>query len=310
MESELQKWQEQVLYLTRFENNKLTNDMKTVNSLSGGKTSAYIAANYPADFNVFALVRTDDKKCMFQDAKIRQIVSDKIGAEFIGTLEDDVIIYTMLDLEQFIGQKIDWVTGRTFDEIIKRKNGTTFLPSWMRRFCTTEMKIEPMFYWWKNNFDAPIKMQIGFRANEMNRANSMIKKLNKNGLSEFDAIVGKMKSGNKNKHQIIEWQKPMFPLIEDGIFKDTIEEFWKDKPVRFAWMNNCVGCMHKEPILLNKMSKLHPNKLEWFAEQERQSSNNCTWREGITYDQIIKHKMQMELFEEDFNECDSGYCGL
>jgi hypothetical protein len=310
MESELQKWQEQVLYLTRFENNKITNDMKTVNSLSGGKTSAYIAANYPADFNVFALVRTDDKKCMFPDAKIRQIVSDKIGAEFIGTLEDDVIIYTMLDLEQFIGQKIDWVTGRTFDEIIKRKNGTTFLPSWMRRFCTTEMKIEPMFYWWKNNFDAPIKMQIGFRANEMNRANSMIKKLNKNGLSEFDAIVGKMKSGNKNKHQIIEWQKPMFPLIEDGIFKDTIEEFWKDKPVRFAWMNNCVGCMHKEPILLNKMSKLHPNKLEWFAEQERQSSNNCTWREGITYDQIIKHKMQMELFEEDFNECDSGYCGL
>jgi hypothetical protein len=310
MESELQKWQEQVLYLTRFENNKITNDMKTVNSLSGGKTSAYIAANYPADFNVFALVRTDDKKCMFPDAKIRQIVSDKIGAEFIGTLEDDVIIYTMLDLEQFIGQKIDWVTGRTFDEIIKRKNGTTFLPSWMRRFCTTEMKIEPMFYWWKNNFDAPIKMQIGFRANEMNRANSMIKKLNKNGLSEFDAIVGKMKSGNKNKHQIIEWQKPMFPLIEDSIFKDTIEEFWKDKPVRFAWMNNCVGCMHKEPILLNKMSKLHPNKLEWFAEQERQSSNNCTWREGITYDQIIKHKMQMELFDDDFNDCDSGYCGL
>jgi hypothetical protein len=180
----------------------------------------------------------------------------------------------------------------------------------MRRFCTTEMKIEPMFYWWKNNFDAPIKMQIGFRANEMNRANSMIKKLNKNGLTEFDAIIGKTKTGNKNKHQTIEWQKPSFPLIEDGIFKDTVDEFWKNKPVRFAWMNNCVGCMHKEPILLNKMSRLHPNKLEWFAEQERRSTNNCTWRENITYDQIIKHKMQMELFEDDFNDCDSGYCGL
>ena len=284
--------------------------MKTVNSLSGGKTSAYIAANYPADYNVFALVRTDDKKCMFPDAKIRQMVSDKLGVEFTGTLEDDVIIYTMLDLEQFIGQKIDWVTGKTFDEIIKRKNGTTFLPSWMRRFCTTEMKIEPMFYWWLKNFDSPIKMQIGFRANEMSRANSMIKKLNENGLTEFDAIIGKTKTGNKNKHQNIEWQKPSFPLIEDGIFKDTVDEFWKDKPVRFAWMNNCVGCMHKEPILLNKMSRLHPNKLEWFAEQERNSSNGCTWRENITYDKIIKHKMQMELFEEDFNDCDSGYCGL
>jgi len=285
-------------------------NMKTVNSLSGGKTSAYIAANYQADYNVFALVRTDDKKCMFPDAKIRQMVSDKLGVEFIGTLEDDVIIYTMLDLEQFIGKKIDWVTGKTFDEIIKRKNGTTFLPSWMRRFCTTEMKIEPMFYWWLKNFDAPIKMQIGFRANEMNRANSMIKKLNKNGLTEFDAIIGKTKTGNKNKHQNIEWQKPSFPLIEDGIFKDTVDEFWKDKPVRFAWMNNCVGCMHKEPILLNKMSRLHPNKLEWFAEQERKSTNGCTWRENISYDQIIKHKMQMELFDDDFNDCDSGYCGL
>lgn len=94
--------------------------MKTVNSLSGGKTSSYIAANYPADFNVFALVRTDDKKCLFPDPKIRQIVSDKIGTEFIGTLEDDQIIYTMLDLEQFIGSKIDWITGESFDKIIKK----------------------------------------------------------------------------------------------------------------------------------------------------------------------------------------------
>lgn len=284
--------------------------MKTCNSLSGGKTSSYIAVNYPADYNVFSLVRTTDINCLFPDAKLRQIVSDKIGTEFIGTLEDDTIIYTMLDLEQMIGTKIDWVTGKTFDEIIKRKNGTTFLPSWMRRFCTTEMKLEPMFYWWKEKFEEPIEMRIGFRANEMNRANTMIKKLNKNGLSEFDAIIGKTKTGNQNKHKLIEWQKPSFPLIKDAIFKDTIEEFWKHKNVRFAWMNNCVGCMHKEPILLNKMSRLHPNKLEWFAKQERESFNKSTWRENITYDEIIKHKMQMELFEEDFNECDSGYCGL
>ena len=284
--------------------------MKTVNSLSGGKTSSYISVHYPADYNVFALVRTDDKNCLFPDAKIRQIVSDKLGTEFIGTLEDDTIIYTMLDLEQMIGTKIDWVTGKTFDEIIKRKNGTTFLPSWMRRFCTTEMKLEPLFYWWMENFTEPIEMRIGFRANELQRAETMIKKLNKNGLSEFDAIIGKTKTGLKNKHKLIEWQKPSFPLIHDAIFKDTIEEFWKDKNVRFAWMNNCVGCMHKEPLLINKMARLHPNKLEWFAKQERVSINNASWRENITYDQIIKHKMQTELFEDDFNDCDSGYCGL
>jgi len=71
--------------------------MKTVNSISGGKTSAYIAANYKADYNVFSLVRTDDKNCNYTDAKVRQLVSDKLGTEFIGTLEDDVIINTILD---------------------------------------------------------------------------------------------------------------------------------------------------------------------------------------------------------------------
>ena len=107
-------------------NNHKTKKMKTINSLSGGQTSSYIAKHYPADYNVFALVRTSDKNCMFPDAKIRQIVSDRIGTEFIGTLEDDIIIYTMLDLEQYIGSKIDWVTGKTFDELILRNNGKTF----------------------------------------------------------------------------------------------------------------------------------------------------------------------------------------
>jgi len=124
--------------------------MKKVNSLSGGKTSSYIAANYPADYNVFSLVRTDDKKCLFPDAKIRQEVSDRLGNEFIGTLEEDAIIYTMLDLEQYIGSKIDWVSGKTFDDsILRGKDGKVQLPTPMRRFCTVEMKIEPIFNLWK-----------------------------------------------------------------------------------------------------------------------------------------------------------------
>ena len=283
--------------------------MKTVNSLSGGKTSSYIAANYPADYNVFSLVRTSDKNCLFPDKKLRQIVSDKIGKEFIGTLEDDTIIYTMLDLEQFIGSKIDWVTGETFDDIILRKNGTTFLPSYMRRFCTTELKVEPIKNFWFNEIKEPIEMKIGFRANEHNRAKSMINRLNINGFESDKFIIGSSKNG-RNKWLEMEWRKPSFPLIEDNIFKDTIENYWKNKDVRFAWMNNCVGCMHKEPILLNKMSRIHPNKLEWFASKERISKNGATWRENITYDEIIAHNIQTELFDDDFNECDSGYCGL
>ena len=92
--------------------------MKKINSLSGGKTSSYIAANYPADYDVFALVRIEHEESRFPDKKIAQEVEDRIQAPFIATAEDDIIIYTMLDLEQHIGRKISWVTGKTFDKVL------------------------------------------------------------------------------------------------------------------------------------------------------------------------------------------------
>ena len=280
--------------------------MKTINSLSGGKTSSYIAANYPADYNVFALVTTIDKNCLFPDQKLRQIVSDKIGREFIGTLEDDKIIYTMLDLEQFIGSKIDWVVGKTFDEITNR-NGKKYLPNVTQRFCTTEMKLQPIFDWWRKEIKEVFEMRIGFRANEQGRAKTMLEKTNKNGNSEFKAIIGKTKNGNQNKWKNIEWQKPSFPLIKDNIYKDQIEVFWKDKNVRFAYMNNCVGCFHRTPVLLKYMSEKHENKFNWFMKQENEKRK---FKNGMKYIDIKNSLKQTKLFDDDFNECDSGYCGL
>ena len=284
-----------------------TSKLKTVNSLSGGKTSSYIAANYPADYNVFSLVRTDDKNCIFPDKKIRQEVSDRLGTEFIGTLEENMIIYTMLDLEQFIGSKIDWVTGKTFDEITVR-NGKRYLPNVTQRFCTTEMKLQPIFDWWRKEINQVVEMRIGFRANEQRRAKTMLSKANKNGNLEFKAIVGKRKT--QNKWADIEWQKPKFPLIDNPIFKDSIENFWQDKNVRFAYLNNCVGCFHRSPVLLKHMSDKHPNKFQWFVDSEENGYGKRTFKNGMKYKDIKKSLKQTKLFDTDFNECDSGYCGL
>ena len=281
--------------------------MKTVNSLSGGKTSSYIAANYPADYNVFSLVRTDDKNCMFPDKKIRQIVSDRIGKEFIGTLEEDMIIYTMLDLEQYIGSKIDWVSGKTFDNtIIKTKKGTKYLPNKMARYCTTELKTIPILHWMYEEVKEPVIMRFGYRANETRRAIKMMDKTDDDGFTSVKTTFTKLKDG-RNSWGVYKYCKPEFPLINDNIYKDTIEEFWKDKDVRFAYMNNCVGCWWRSPLLLKKMSDKYPKKMKWFADQE---TNKSKWRSDIMYKDIIKWKTQTELFDDDFNECDSGYCGL
>jgi len=168
--------------------------MKTVTSASGGKTSSYIVANYPQDYIVFALVRIEDKRCMFPDKKIRQEVEDRIQKPFIATSEDDTIIYTMLDLEQETGKKIDWVSGITFDEVIRKKGG--WLPNMLHRYCTTHLKIEPIFYWWAETVGEPCMFQIGYRANEMRRAKRTKDKLNSNGLLEMKATFSKHPNGN------------------------------------------------------------------------------------------------------------------
>ena len=277
--------------------------MKTVNSLSGGKTSSYIAVNYPADINIFSLVRSDSKELLFPDEKVRQIVSDKIGYEFIGTLEEDTIIYTMLDLEQFIGSEITWISPKTFEEVIDDAGG--YLPNIMTRYCTSKMKVEPIAQWCYENTELPIEMRIGFRANEQSRALRMIDR-QVDGVEHFKFKTGE-KNG-RNKWKELPYRTVRFPLIEDGIFKDKIEQFWKDKPVRFAYMNNCVGCFHRNEIVLKHMSNRNEKQFNWFIEQEKRTGN--TFKNGITYERIKKHRLQLDLFDDNFNECDSGYCGL
>jgi hypothetical protein len=279
--------------------------MKKVNSLSGGKTSSYIAANYPADYDVFALVRIEHEASKFPDKKIRQEVEDRIQAPFIATAEDDMIIYTMLDLEQYIGRKITWVTGKTFDQIMTRK-GKKYLPNVTQRFCTQEMKLKPIFDWWQKEINEPIETRIGYRANEKKRAKNMYERLNEKGLLTHKVIVGKR--GSRNKWQEIGWQKPSFPLIEANIYKDNVEVYWEDKPVRFAYMNNCIGCFHRNALLLKLMSDKFPTKYDWFVQTEKESGH--TFKKEVSYEHIRNSLKQTNLFDDDFNECDSGYCGL
>jgi len=250
------------------------------------------------------LVRIEDENCRFKDEKIRKEVEDRIQAPFIATAEDDTIIYTMLDLEQFIGRPITWTTGETFEQIIKNHGG--YLPNKMARYCTTDLKTMPILYWIYDTIKEPVQMRFGFRANETSRANKMIDKVDEEGFTTVKATFSKLKDG-RNSWQTVRYCKPEFPLIEDNIYKDNIESYWMGKPVRFAYMNNCVGCHWRSPILLKHMSDKMPQKMQWFADQETDSAR---WRSDCRYSDVIKWKSQLQLFDDDFNECDSGYCGL
>jgi hypothetical protein len=127
----------------------------------------------------------------------------------------------------------------------------------------------------------------------------MLQKLNENGYLEHKAIVGQSENG-RNKWANIAWQKPVFPLIDDNIYKVDIQNYWKDKPVKFADYNNCVGCFHRNPPFLRFMFQEHPTKMEWFARQE--GGKNGYWKsidgQVIPYARI-KNIMQQTVVEQD-----------
>lgn len=190
--------------------------MKTINSLSGGKTSSYMAAHYPTDYNVFALVRIDAQYCKPKDISIVNYVSNKIGIDFIATAESDKTLYAMRDLEQLIGREIIWVTGDSFDELCIKKKA---LPNLMQRFCTTEMKIIPIAEWWHEKIGNKVEMQVGFRWDEKERAEKF--------RTDIKIKVGKHENG-KNKWQEFDWRIGKFPLIENKVGHWTVSQ-WAGK---------------------------------------------------------------------------------
>jgi hypothetical protein len=271
--------------------------MKTVNSISGGKTSAYLMQHFKADINLFSLVRIDDKDCLFmngKDEKTRQIISDRIGQEFIGTAEMDKIIYTILDLEQFTGQEIKIITGKSFEEIIKDRRN--YLPNKMVRYCTIEMKLIPIFNYLKSLEILPVVMNIGYRPTEKKRALNMLNRAEENGIEKFNKI---------------DYRKANFPLIENNISKDTIYNFWENKPVRFAYRNNCVFCVNRQPLMISHAStkEQEKRKIEWANKIEKQTGNK--FLSEVSMEKILNYSIQGRLFiDEDFSDCDSGFCGI
>lgn len=211
-----------------------------INSLSGGKTSSYMAVHHPADVNIFSLVRIEDKECSPKDKHLVKWVSDKIGKEFIATAEDDKTLTVVRELEQMLGKEILWLTGITFDELIRRRKA---LPNKSWRFCTTELKMRPIWDWWyKNHYPNKIYTQIGYRYDERERGYD--EKGNKREDKPFKGIIGKSNSG-RNKWLELDWTTNIYPLINDRVTNFRVIDWAKTTTLVFPKTSNCRGCFWK-----------------------------------------------------------------
>jgi hypothetical protein len=299
---------------------------KTVNSISGGKSSAVLAKEFPADHEVFSLVCIDDVNSKPKDPSVVNYVNQKLEkfhyqyGEFIATAEDDKTLVAMMDLEQLIGKPITWIRGDSFDRVID-KGTKTRLPSWAIRYCTEQMKLLPMFIWWFQNIGEKCEMRIGFRFDEFKR---MERFWNNSDPNYFKIPIMCNLYGQKRQKLVeIKWRDCSFPLIEKGYTRQMVSDFWDktllpgdlfsgSKKIEFPVVSNCVGCFHKEPETLAAMAILNPEKMNWFSMQE--SKGKGKWLDSLLpYEEIIKNapKMSAErLFEITHlkQSCDSGGC--
>lgn len=302
--------------------------MKTVNSVSGGKTSAYIAMNYKADYNVFSVVCIDHNPSRIKDVQMNNYINDKLSfyasefGEFIATAEDDKTLYAMRDLEQLMGSEITWVRGKSFDDVLTSKNThggcPSRLPSKMLRYCTDEMKMVPIFKWWLLNIGEKVKMRIGFRWDEFSR---MERFFNANP-NHFKFPTYSKNYGNKQMHhQNFNWRNCSFDLVRDMITKEFINEWWEEngylekglfeRKIEFPIISNCTGCPFKLEEIIAVMAKVNPTKIDWFSEQELLGKG--TWIKETTYENIIQNKENIakeKIFEYEVlgQACDSGGC--
>lgn len=307
--------------------------MVTVNSLSGGETSSFMAVKFPANFNVFSVVCFDDPKCAVKDKIVLNYAKEKLQkfipefGEFVGTAEDDKTLAAVMDLEQIIGREIIWVRGKSFDNVINERHqrvllGNRFrLPSWARRYCTEEMKLLPIFLWWMENIGEKCAMRIGFRFDEFKR---MERFSNNSDPCNFKIPVSSSLRGEKRQqHQIFNWRYCAFPLVEAGISKQDIGQYWSkngfikaslfepERKIEFPVISNCVGCFHKKEETIAAMAQIHPNKIQWFSEQENKGMG--TWLDSRKlYSQIIQESKSLakEVLTEikHGDSCDSGGC--
>lgn len=270
--------------------------MIKVNSISGGKTSAFMALNYPADIELFALVCIEAEYCKPKDKSIVKYVSDKIGRDFVATAESDKTLYVVRDLEQLLGREIKWVVGDTFEQVIRTKKA---IPNQMWRFCTTEMKMKPIFDYCQKEVGEIVEMQVGFRYDEKERG-----KRNKDN-THFKTIVGKHPSG-RNRWAEIEWRRLSFPLIDSKTSHYEVYQWAQNSGINFPADSNCVGCFWKPFQQLRKNWDDEPQKMRWFAEMEKEMKRQ--WKKEMSYSSTKKIGLQQDFFFGTGSGCQAGFC--
>lgn len=241
--------------------------IQTINSVSGGRTSSYMAVHYPADLNVFSLVRCDDPSQSPLDPAITRYCESKIPG-FIATTEVDQTLKALMDLEQLLGKTVIWITAkRSFDEEIRRHNT---LPSLRMRFCTEELKIRPVYDWVRGRV---YSHRLGFRLDEARRVYKAMnaKKVKGEPLYDVKSLGDCKRVPRSSKREL--WRYLDFPLWMDGVNREHVNSWAENSGIVFPSVSDCAFCFHHTPDNHRQQLQDNPHKLQWWLDMERETGH-------------------------------------
>lgn len=293
--------------------------MKTLNSISGGRTSAYMAAHFVADYDVFVAVCGDNPKTTPKDSGLVREICNRLEpfvpqwGEFIGSPEDARTFRVVLDLEQKIGRKIIWLRGESFEAMVMRKG---MLPNTQMRICTMELKMRPIAEWiYKETNGGKVLNRVGIRIDEAQRI-----KTEGHRAQRMDIVIDR--SGKKNKWlRGYEFAESSYPLVFDSdgdmnpIRKREIYAWAESSGLVFPPSSNCQWCFHKGVGEL--VGNAHENReiIEAGSEMEAAFSAKkgkpCTMKKAMPLSDILEMKpqqiTQISMFH-GFGACESTFC--
>lgn len=283
--------------------------MTTINSLSGGHTSSYLAVHYPADVELFSMVCIDDHNAgrwLKRNKQLLQYANDKleryipIHGEFRATAEDPIIIQTMMNLEQKIGKEIVWVRGKSFETMIKEQ---TALPNQHWRFCTTILKLIPIFEYCYPKYGNEVSMRLGIRYDEFDRAETIV--------NHFDFPFScNLYGQNRQNWKRVEWRNVEYPLIENKVMHRVIYNYWQsENDVVFADDSNCQMCFWKDfqQLRANFENERTQPIMYWAGVTE--DIRGATFKKEMSILETAKIGLQQNFnFGVGAEGCKSGWC--
>jgi len=269
----------------------------SVSSLSGGKSSSYMAIHFPTDYYVFAVVLTDHRDSAPKDRGLLRECQLRIP-HFVASHESDLTLLNILKLEQEIGKEIKWVASEySLDKFILGKTDipgyskSKRLPNSITRFCTVQQKITPIFWHCYLYYPLPVLMNIGFRSDEKHRVDAWTCDKDKFRYYSTCDIDSKRYKWNQ-----IEWRISQFPLYAHGIDRLTVNRYWDKKGWHFPEISNCRFCFFHTDFQLQAQALREPDNLKWWLDMETELKHSFGKR---SLQQRLEQPLLWDILQDD-----------